>query len=261
MAQIGRTSPKNVRHEAEIPVLPLNLGGLNVSSFGAMSVKPPIIEDSGSNTPDVIVEENLTTISFDGPSSDFKATHTDNTNIETNSSIKDHEHTISAGKDETVKVGVSTDFSNGFTGTVEGRGSGSFLFDAAPEEETTASFRAAETGLHKKTTITGGNKGDSVKFTGKTTVQRANLDLGKGADTVTFGNNTAFVGKSTIDLGPAGGKADKVIFKGSNTADDGKVVIQNFDSKDKLLVNGEVLKQSDLEDGAKIDGIKIEFAD
>ena len=261
MVQIGRTSPKNVRHEAQIPVLPLNLGGLNVSSFGAMSVKPPVIENPGNNEPEVVVGENLTTLVFEGPSKNLKSTITDNTNISSDDKIVDHEHTLSTEKNQVVELGVNAEFSNRFTGTVQGSGSGNFTFDAAPEVETEASSRAAENGLHKKTTITGGNKGDSVKFTGKTTVQKANLDLGKGADTVTFGNNTAFVGKSTIDLGPAGGKADKVIFKGSNTADDGKVVIQNFDSKDKLLVNGEVLKQSDLEDGAKIDGIKIEFAD
>ena len=99
-----------------------------------------------------------------------------------------------------------------------------------------------------------------MKFTGNTTVQRSTLDMGKGGDTVVFAKKTDFVGKTTIDLGPAGGKADKVAFKGDNTPEGGKVKITNFDSKDKLLVNGQVYKAKDLED-MKIDGIKIEFAD
>ena len=149
--------------------------------------------------------------------------------------------------------------------TVEQEGSSplNLTLDAIETAPAGASAKADGPGVFKKATITGGKKGDSVKFSGKTTVQRSSLDMGKGADTVTFGGKTQFVGKSTLDLGPAGGKADKVIFKGRNTAEGGKVVIENFDSKDKLLLNGEVLKQSDLEDGKTIDGtsIKIEFAD
>ena len=230
-----------------------------------MSLNPPVIEDPGNNPPEVISDENLNTLVYNGTSKGYKGSVDGNTNIVSEDKLVDHEHTLSTGKNQTVNLGVQADFTNGFTGTVEGQGAGSFLFDAAPNEQPTseASSRAAETGFHKKTTINGGKKGDSVKFTGKTTVKKANLDLGKGADTVTFGAKTQFLAKSTIDLGPAGGKADKVIFKGSNTAEGGKVVIENFDSKDKLLLNGEVLKQSDLEDGKTIDGtsIKIEFAD
>ena len=133
-------------------------------------------------------------------------------------------------------------------------------FDTTTTEPSSRSLRG-QAGLFKKASITGSKKGDSVQFSGKTTVQRSSLDMGKGADTVTFGAKTKFDKTTTIDLGTAGGKADKVIFKGRNTAEGGKVVISNFDSKDKLLVKGEVLKQSDLEDGVKIDGIKIEFAD
>ena len=134
--------------------------------------------------------------------------------------------------------------------------------DTTPAEPSARSLRS-EAGLFKKASITGSKKGDSVKFTGKTTVQRASLDMGKGADTVVFGAKTQFIKTTTIDLGPAGGKADKVAFKGKNIAEGGRVVIENFDSKDKRLLNGQVFKQSDLEDGVKIDGtsIKIEFAD
>ena len=133
-------------------------------------------------------------------------------------------------------------------------------FDVTESESSARSSKTGEAGLFKKVSITGSNKGDSVQFSGKTTVQRSTLDMGKGADTVTFGAKTQFVGKTTIDLGPAGGKADKVIFKGNNTPDGGRVVIENFDSKDKLLVEGKVYKAKNLE-GMKIDGIKIEFAD
>ena len=132
--------------------------------------------------------------------------------------------------------------------------------DASKPESDGASLKTSEPGLFKKATITGGNKGDSVKFTGKTTVQRSTLDMGEGPDTVVFGAKTQFVKTTTVDLGPAGGKADKVVFKGDNTPEGGKVKITNFDSKDKLLVDGVVYKAKDLED-MKIDGIKIEFAD
>ena len=226
-----------------------------------MSVTPPDIQDPGSNPPSVVVEENLATVAFEGNSKSFTGTFEGNTNIESDGDLKDASVTLETEKNETVSSTVSAKLVRNGEFGIDGPGSGQFTFDAAPEEETAASSRAAENGLVQKTSVTGANKGDSVKFTGKTTVQRSSLDMGKGADTVTFGAKTQFVGKTTIDLGPAGGKADKVIFKGSNTAEGGKVVIENFDSKDKLLVNGEVLKQSDLEDGAKIDGIKIEFAD
>ena len=132
--------------------------------------------------------------------------------------------------------------------------------DATKPASEGASLKTSEPGLFKKATITGGNKGDSVKFTGKTTVQRSRLDMGEGADTVVFSAKTGFVGKTTVDLGPAGGKADKVVFKGDNTPEGGKVKITNFDSEDKLLVDGVVYKAEDLED-MKIDGIKIDFAD
>ena len=89
--------------------------------------------------------------------------------------------------------------------------------EASKPESDGASLRTSEPGLFKKATITGGKNGDSVKFTGKTTVQRSTLDMGKGGDTVVFGGKTGFVGKTTVDLGPAGGKADKVVFKGDNT--------------------------------------------
>ena len=155
---------------------------------------------------------------------------------------------------------VATGTVNKLTVTQEGKTPLCLTLDAANPADDGASLKTSEPGLFKKATITGGKKGDSVKFTGKTTVQRSTLDMGKGADTVVFGAKTGFVGKTTVDLGPAGGKADKVVFKGDNTPEGGKVKITNFDSKDKLLVDGEVYKAKDLED-MKIDGIKIEFAD
>ena len=239
-----------------------------------MSINPPIIEFPGNNPPEIISGENLNTIIYTGPSKGSEVTVTDNTNIVSDSDLIDTSFTYRP-KGGNITSELSLKLLKKSEVKTESPFSARYIFKSlSPSDyvdffgvrlkarrDPSASSRAAENGLIQRTSVTGGNKGDSVKFTGKTTVQRSSLDMGKGADTVTFGGKTQFVGKSTLDLGPAGGKADKVIFKGSNTAEGGKVVIENFDSKDKLLVNGEVLKQSDLEDGAKIDGIKIEFAD
>ena len=62
------------------------------------------------------------------------------------------------------------------------------------------------------------------------------MEMGKGNDTVRFGADTEFKGKSTLDLGP-GGK-DAVILESADGAN-GKLTITNVGRKDTITVGDE----------------------
>ena len=83
---------------------------------------------------------------------------------------------------------------------------------------------------------------DSVSFAGSTTVKKGTIDLGKGNDSITFGSNVKFKGKTTIDLGK-GGK-DVVVIE-ANKIKNGKLEITNFDKKDKLKIGDDTFKKGD----------------
>ena len=83
---------------------------------------------------------------------------------------------------------------------------------------------------------------DSVSFAGSTTVKKGTIDLGKGNDSITFGSEVKFKGKTTLDLGK-GGK-DRVVIEAS-TIKKGTLEITNFDKKDKLTIGDDTFKKGD----------------
>ena len=102
------------------------------------------------------------------------------------------------------------------------------------------------------------NYDDSIQFKGGKVAGSA-LKMGKGDDTVTFGANTQFANTTKIGLGKDGG-SDVVEFKSAPT--DGKVVINQFDKNDTLIVGGESFSLDDINNGkaAEFTNIKINFA-
>ena len=113
------------------------------------------------------------------------------------------------------------------------------------------------TGVFNKSTVTGGKKADSVRFGNETTVKNAEVDCGKGNDTVTFNKNTTFKGKTTVDLGK-GGK-DSLVLK-ANKVKGGKLVVENFGKKDTITVGKNTFDYKDIKGGAEIPGVKIKLA-
>ena len=83
------------------------------------------------------------------------------------------------------------------------------------------------------------------------------MEMGKGNDTVRFGADTEFKGKSTLDLGK-GGK-DAVILESAEGAN-GKLTITNVGRKDTITVGDETFKGKDVANGASIPGVKVELA-
>ncbi|QNI96545.1 hypothetical protein [Synechococcus sp. RS9902] len=78
---------------------------------------------------------------------------------------------------------------------------------------------------------------------------------------MTFGGNTKLKfkgGDSTIDLGE-GGK-DKVEFKNFKDFKKGGLTIENFDKKDKLIINDQKFGYNKLQK-EDFKGIEIDFAD
>ena len=121
----------------------------------------------------------------------------------------------------------------------------------------------ARTGTFVKTDVSGTNKSDSIKFGSKTKLKGSmNIDTNKGSDTVTFAANTKnkFKGAEVVvELGK-GGK-DVVEFKSfKNKINKGNIIIQDFDKKDVLKVNGKTYDYDKLQDKS-FKGIEIDFAD
>ena len=109
-----------------------------------------------------------------------------------------------------------------------------------------------------KSTANMSNCDDSIQFKGGKVAGSA-LKMGKGDDTVTFGANTQFANTTKIGLGKNGG-SDVVEFTSAPT--DGKVVINQFDKNDTLIVGGESFSLDDINNGkaAEFTNIKINFA-
>ena len=208
-----------------------------------MSVNAPEITNGGSNPPEVIATEDFTELLFTSTSKGFEAEVTADspTAIVASKPVKEADVTLSAKKGETVAIGIEGTRVKKSDFTVDGKGSMDMT---------------VKTGTFQKNTVTGGKKADSISFGNQVTVKGSEMDLGKGNDTVTFGAETKFKGKTTLDLGSKG--KDVVEFKAEPTS--GKVVIDNFDKRDELIIGGETFTKEDLED-AKFSNIKINFAD
>ena len=199
------------------------------------------IINGGNRPPQVVETDEFTELLFTQTNKGFEGDFSDDTAIVGSKPIKEADVTISTKKGETVKLGVEGTRVKKSEFTTEGKGS----LDMT-----------VKTGTFQKNTITGGKKADSISFGNQVTVKGVTMDMGKGDDSVTFGAETKFKGKTSIDLGKKG--ADVVEFKAEPTS--GKIVIDNFDKKDTLIIGGETFTFDDLQD-AKFSNIKINFAD
>lgn len=101
---------------------------------------------------------------------------------------------------------------------------------------------------------------DSIQFRGAS-LKNTKVNLGKGADTVTF-KNSEFAKRTTVDLGAQkNAKADVVNI--NKPVEGGKIVIENFDEKDTLKLDGKKYSYDDLtsKPSPTLDNIKIKFDD
>ena len=213
-----------------------------------MSVKPPVILDEGSNAPKVITTEDFAELLFKGGKSvGFEA------------KIKDGPTGIIATKPlSKANIEAATKKGKSLTIGVEATKVEKSSFDASGKGK--LDFQA-RTGSFVKTDISGTNKNDSIKFGSKTKVNKVDIDTGKGSDTVTFAGNSKNKfkgGETTIDLGK-GGK-DVVEFTKFKNLKGGKVIIENFDKKDTLVINKKSYDYDKLQ-SKEFKGIEIDFAD
>ena len=109
-------------------------------------------------------------------------------------------------------------------------------------------------------TFSGESGNDSIQFRGAS-LKNTKVYLGKGSDTVTF-KNSEFAKRTTVDLGAQkNAKADLV--KIDKPVEGGKIVIENFDKKDTLKLDGKKYSYDDLtsKPSPTLDNIKIKFDD
>ena len=212
---------------------------------------------SGANGTDVILPEGVTT-------DDVQVTESESggTVVEVNKNTSDLEIfaqsdaeisgkklsdstvSVEAEKGESTTVSIETTFFK--NGTIVNEGSGSLEVNL-------------NTGKVKNLTIDAGNKkrNDSITIADDVKLIKASMEMGKGNDTVRFGADTEFKGKSTLDLGK-GGK-DAVILESADGAN-GKLTITNVGRKDTITVGDETFKGKDIANGASIPGVKVELA-
>ena len=114
-------------------------------------------------------------------------------------------------------------------------------------------------GKVKNLTIDAGNKkrNDIVRIKDDVKLIKAEMEMGKGNDTVRFGKGASFKGKSTVDLGK-GGK-DAIVIE-ADAIKGGKLVVTSFSKKDTITVGEETFTYKDIKNGASIPGVKVELA-
>ena len=80
--------------------------------------------------------------------------------------------------------------------------------------------------------------------------------MGKGNDTVRFGKDVTFKGKTNIDLGKDGN--DSIVIEADSIG--GKLKVTNFTKKDTITVGDETFTYKDIKNGADIPNIKVKLA-
>lgn len=158
----------------------------------------------------------------------------------TGKKITDSQVNVSTKKGEDTNIVLETTVAKSTTITNEGKG---------------ALEVNVNTGKVKSLTIDAGNKkrADLVRIKDDVKLINADMNMGKGNDTVRFGKGVTFKGSSTVDLGK-GGK-DSVIVEGK-----AKLDITSFSKKDTLTVGDDTYSFKDIKKGAEIDGINVELA-
>ena len=158
----------------------------------------------------------------------------------TGKKITDSQVNVSTKKGEDANIVLETTVAKSTTITNEGKG---------------ALEVNVNTGKVKSLTIDAGNKkrADLVRIKDDVKLINADMNMGKGNDTVRFGKGVTFKGSSTVDLGK-GGK-DSVIVEGK-----AKLDITSFSKKDTLTVGDDTYSFKDIKKGAEIDGINVELA-
>ena len=158
----------------------------------------------------------------------------------TGKKITDSQVNVSTEKGEDTNIVLETTVAKNTTITNEGKG---------------AIEVNVNTGKVKGLTIDAGNKkrADLVRIKDVKLID-ADMNMGKGNDTVRFSAEVIFKGNSSVDLGK-GGK-DSVIVEGKPK----KLEITSFSKKDTLTVGDETFSFKDIKKGAEIDGINVELA-
>ena len=213
-----------------------------------MSVQPPVIIEEGSNPPEIVTTDSFAELLFTGSASKgFEAKIVDGpTGIVAAKPLKNASIKAATEKGETLQVGIEATKVEKSTFKATGKGDLNFQ---------------ARTGTFIDTKIKGTKGSDSIKFGSKTKLNGVDIVAGKGSDTVTFGGNTKSKfkgGDSTIDLGK-GGK-DVVEFTNFKAFKKGGLTIENFDKKDKLIINDQKFGYNKLQK-EDFKGIEIDFAD
>ena len=158
--------------------------------------------------------------------------------------VSDSEVNVTAKKGETTNIVLETTVVKDTTITNEGKG---------------ALEVNLNTGKVKNLTIDAGNKkrDDIVRVKDDVKLIKSTMDMGKGDDTVRFGEGVTFKGKSTVDLGK-GGK-DAIVIEADGLKS-GKLIVTSFTKKDTITVGDETFTMKDIKNGAEIPGVKVELA-
>ena len=86
---------------------------------------------------------------------------------------------------------------------------------------------------------------DSVQFNNGVEVRNATIDGGKGADTITFKENTVIKGTNEITLG----KGKDVLELPANKSGKGSIVVTDLSKKDTIKIGDESFKGKDILNG------------
>ena len=212
---------------------------------------------SGASGTDVILPEGVTTddvkVSKEGGSTVVKITSSKTSDLEVvaqgdtelkGKSLIDPTVTVDGSKGESSSIAIETSFFK--NGTIVNDGKGSLEVNL-------------NDGKVKNLTIDAGNKkrNDIVRIKDDVKLIKAEMEMGKGNDTVRFGKGASFKGKSTVDLGK-GGK-DAIVIE-ADAIKGGKLVVTSFSKKDTITVGEETFTYKDIKNGASIPGVKVELA-
>ena len=114
-------------------------------------------------------------------------------------------------------------------------------------------------GTHKDLTISSTKKkvADNVNISNGVTLKNSTMEVGKGADNITFSKKVDFNGKHTIDLGKKA--KDSIVFKADDVSGI-NMTVTSFTKKDTIQVGDETFTWKDFNKGAEIPGITVELA-